>query len=102
MKFKKNDQIQVMSGKDRGKQGKIEKVFTKEEVVLVRGVGLYKKHRKSQGENRPGEILTLERPIATSKLALVCPKCNALTRVGYLVKNDKKTRVCKKCKGEIN
>lgn len=92
----------VMSGKDKGKPGKVERVFSSEDKVLVPNINQYKKHRKPQGEGRPGEILTLSRPITVANVALVCPKCKQPTRVGYRIDGDKKVRVCRKCDADID
>lgn len=102
MKLKKGDLIQVTVGKDNGRQGRIERVFLDRDAILVPGVNQYKKHRKPQGENRPGEIATLDRPINVSKVALVCPKCKQLTRIGYRFVGDKKERICRKCDKPID
>jgi large subunit ribosomal protein L24 len=102
MKLKKNDLVQVTSGKDRGKTGKIEKVFPDELKVLVPGVNQYKKHKKPQGESKQGEILTLNRPLPVGNVALVCPKCKQLTRVGFRLNEGKKIRVCRKCDADID
>jgi large subunit ribosomal protein L24 len=102
MKIKKGDTIMILTGKDRGKQGLVEKVFAKEGTVLIPGFNVYKKHKKSQGENKPGEILTLSRPYTISKVALICPKCKQQTRVGYKQEGDIKVRVCRKCDVAIN
>ena len=101
LKIKKGDLVVVGVGKDRGKQGKVEKVFPKDGMLLVTGVNQYKKQRKSQGEGRPGEIATLTRPSLTSRVALICPKCKQPTRVGYRYQDAKKIRVCRKCGGDI-
>lgn len=101
LKLKKGDLVVVTVGKDRGKQSKIERVFPKKAMVLLPGLNQYKKHRKPQGENRPGEILTLSRPMAISKVALICPKCKQQTRIGQKTVNDKKVRFCKKCEQNI-
>jgi len=102
MKLHKGDTILVTAGKDRGKQGKIEKVWPKEDVVLVPNINTYKKHRKSQGEGKPGEILVISRPMNAAKVAIVCPKCKLQTRVGYRTDGALKIRVCRKCKGDID
>jgi large subunit ribosomal protein L24 len=102
MKIKKGDTVMVTTGKNRGKQAKVERVFPDLGSVLIPGANEYKKHRKSQGENRPGEILTLSRPILLSKVALICPKCKQQTRVGYKFVDSKKIRVCRKCDADIN
>lgn len=102
MKLKKGDLIQVTVGKDSGRQGRIERVFVDRGAILVPGVNQYKKHRKPQGENRPGEIATLDRPINVSKVSLVCPKCKQLTRIGYRVQGLEKVRICRKCDKPID
>jgi large subunit ribosomal protein L24 len=102
MNLKKGDTIIVIAGKDKGRQGKIEKVFHKENSVLVPELNQYKKHRKAQGENRPGEILTLSRPYGAAKVALLCPKCKLQTRIGIKILDNKKVRICRKCGAEIS
>lgn len=101
MKLKKNDIVTVVKGKDKGKTEKIERVFSKENKVLVTGVNQYKKHLKARGQGKPSEITTITKPIPVSNVALVCPKCKKLTRIGYLIEKGKKVRICKKCKKEI-
>lgn len=97
MKFIKGDKIVVTAGKDRGREGVVEKVWAEKQLVLINGVNQYKKHVKPQGENRPGEIVTLSRPLPVGNIALVCPVCKQPTRVGYRIVKDKKVRVCRKC-----
>ncbi|MEK7101413.1 MAG: 50S ribosomal protein L24 [Patescibacteria group bacterium] len=101
MKLKKGDTIIVTVGKDRGKSGQVEKVFLAQGTVLIPGINQYKKHVKKQSEQRPGEIVTLSRPLPVGNVALVCPKCKQPTRVGYQVLEDKKLvkkiRICRKC-----
>ena len=101
MKLKKGDLVQVTVGKDSGRQGRIARVFLDRGAILVPGINQYKKHRKPQGENRPGEIITLDRPLAVAKVALVCPKCKQLTRIGYRVGGLEKVRICRKCDSAI-
>jgi large subunit ribosomal protein L24 len=98
IKLKKGDKVAVTAGKDRGREGKIERIFPKDRAVLVPGLNQYKKHRKPQGEGRPGEILTLDRPINISKVAVICSKCKQQTRIGYRILDNKKQRICQKCK----
>ena len=102
MKIKKGDTVIITGGKDRGRQGKVEKVFPKNRTVLIPGINQYKKHRKKAGPDRPGEIITLDRPVSLAKIALICPKCKQPTRVGFTAVGDKKSRVCRKCNTEIN
>jgi large subunit ribosomal protein L24 len=101
MKLKKGDTIQIMTGKDRGRSGKIEKVLVSENRVLVPGLNQYKKHRKSQGEGKPGEIVTMSRPFDISKVAMICTKCKQVTRIGYRYDGKKKVRVCRKCEADL-
>ena len=97
MKIKKGDKIIILSGRDRGKTGVVEKVIVKEDKVLIPGVNLVKKHRKAQG-SRPGGIQTLALPLSVSKVMLVCPKCSQKTKVGKKEEPDgKRYRVCKEC-----
>src|SRR3990167_3529725 len=101
MKFKIGDTIKVTIGRDKGKTGKIEKVFPQSSEVIVGGVNLYKKHVKAKN-NRPGEAVQVAFPLAFGKIALICPKCNQPTRVGFNQPPDgKKVRVCRKCEGLI-
>jgi large subunit ribosomal protein L24 len=99
IKIKKDDKVKILIGKDRGKTGKVEKIFPKKRQVLVSGVNIYKKHVKPQGKDKPGGIVEVSMPLDVSNLALVCPKCNKTSRVGCLIdKKGEKHRICKKCK----
>lgn len=97
MKLKRGDTVIVTLGKDRGKKGKIEKIFKKDNKVLVTGVNIYKRHLKARGEDKPGGIVEITKPLDVSKVSLVCPKCNQKTRVGYKVLKEEKVRICRKC-----
>lgn len=100
LKFKIGDSVRITSGKDKGREGKIEKVFVKESLVLIPDVNIYKKHVKgSQGQK--GGIYDIPRPLPFSKIALICPKCKKITRVGLKKLDNEKVRMCKKCKKEI-
>lgn len=101
MKLIKGDNIKVVAGKDKGKTGKIESVFSKEAKVLVAGVNEYKRHQKGGMGNTRSEIITITKPLPVSNVQLVCPKCKKLTRVGYKMEKGKKVRVCRKCEAEI-
>lgn len=101
MKLKKGDQIIATVGKDKGRKGKIEKIFPSAGNVLVPGLNVFKKHMKRRDEKHPGGIIEKPRPIAVSKVAFVCPHCNLPTRVGYLVVKGEKERICRKCKQKI-
>ncbi len=102
MKLIKGDSVKVVAGKDKGKIGKISKVYSKDDKVLVENVNQYKRHLKKRSQNEESQIVTLTKPLPVSNVSLICPKCNRLTRVGFETKKDKKVRVCKKCKKEID
>ncbi|MDD4624869.1 MAG: 50S ribosomal protein L24 [Candidatus Paceibacterota bacterium] len=101
MKIKKSDLVLVISGNDRLKKGKVVKVLPSENKVLIEGVNIAKKHVKPKRSGEKGQILQIAKPISVSKVKLICPKCNAVSRVGYDVIAEKKARVCKKCGQEI-
>lgn len=98
MKIKKGDSVKVIKGKDRGRTGKIEKVFPKAGKVLISGINVYKKHTRPRSEKQPGGIIDIFRPLSVSNVALMCPKCGEPTRVGYRIdKSREKYRTCRKC-----
>ena len=101
MNVKKGDTVIVLSGKDKGKQGKILVSDPKAAKVIVEGVNVATKHQKPRKQGEEGGIIKVETPIYASKVQLVCPKCGKATRVGHKVEGDKKVRVCKKCGAEI-
>lgn len=100
-KLKKGDEVEVLIGKDKGRRGKIERVFPASGEVLVGGINVYKRHKKAQGMKSPGGIVDIARPLSISKVMLVCPHCNKKTRVGIRISAEKKYRFCRKCKGEL-
>jgi len=100
MNLRNGDEVQLLQGKDKGRKGKIEKVFGKKNQILVSGLNIYKKNVKRSG-NKPGGIIDIAKPINMSKVTLVCPKCNLNTKTQAEVQNSKKVRVCKKCKQAI-
>lgn len=101
MKLKKGDEITVVKGKDKGKTGKIEKVFSKENKILVAGVNQYKRHLKARSQSQPSEIVTITKPLPVSNVLLVCPKCHLTTRIGFSLKGNEKNRICKKCEQQV-
>lgn len=101
MHVKNGDTVVVISGKDKGKTGKVMKVFPKEYRLIVEGVNMITKHKKAQGPTQPGGILKYEGPINASKVMYYCEKDKTGVRVGHsFLENGKKVRVCKKC-GEV-
>ena len=101
MKIKRDDKVIVLSGKDKGKSGKVIAADPKAEKVIVEGVNVATKHQKAQKKGQDGGIIKAETPIYVSKVQLVCPKCGKGTRVAYKIVDGKKVRVCKKCGAEI-
>ena len=101
MKLKVGDQVRIMSGKDEGRKGKIEKIQPKDMLVLVPGVNMYKRHQKKRDDKHPGGIIDFSRPLPVSAVALICPKCSQVTRIGYLVVGGEKMRICRKCEQQI-
>lgn len=102
LKLKKGDTVKVILGKDKGKEGKIEKVLLSQNKVLIDGLNQFKKHIKGSGASgQKSDIVILSRPYNASAVALVCPKCKKMTRVGFSIRTDKKVRICKKCQEEV-
>ena len=85
MKLKVQDKVLVLTGKDKGKEAAITKVFPKKEKVVVEGINKYKRHLKKQSDQNPGGIVEVERPINISKIQLICPSCKKPTRIGMKV-----------------
>jgi large subunit ribosomal protein L24 len=103
MKLKKGDTVLVTAGKDKGKRGKVIKILPRSSKTVVEKANIYLRHIKPRGKEQPGQILKRERPLPIANVALVCPKCNQQTRVGYqTTREEKKIRICRKCKGEID
>ncbi|MDR2943116.1 MAG: 50S ribosomal protein L24 [Treponema sp.] len=95
-KLKKEDIVQVIAGKDKGKQGRILKILRDKDRILVEGVNIVKKAQKKRKQQDRGGILEVEAALHSSNLMIVCKKCGP-TRIGYKIDGDKKVRVCKKC-----
>ena len=111
MHVRSKDQVVVISGKDKGKKGKITAAFPKTGKVVVEGVNMVTKHQKARNAMQPGGIIHKEAPIDASNVMLVCPKCGKAARVSHKVtmvetenggKKRKMIRVCKKCQAEID
>jgi len=98
---RKNDLVQVIAGKEKGKTGKVLKVLAKKNRVVVEKVNFMKRHSRPSGRTRQGGIIQKEAPLHISNVLLVCPKCNRGARMGKRVLEDgKKALVCRKC-GEL-
>ncbi|OGK11858.1 50S ribosomal protein L24 [Candidatus Roizmanbacteria bacterium RIFCSPLOWO2_01_FULL_37_12] len=101
MKIKKGDKVKITTGKDKGREGVVERVYQKSKKVLITGVNIYKKHIKKNEKMPQGGTVEVPRPLDVAKVSLICPKCKKITRVGYEIIKNKKYRVCKKCKSKI-
>lgn len=98
MKIRKNDTVLVIAGKDRGKRGKVRRVYLGENRALVEGINMIKRHMRPRPTVRQVGIIQREAPIPAAKLMLVCPKCDQPCRVGRRLLEDKsKVRVCRRC-----
>ena len=96
MKLKKGDKVQVITGKDLGKQGEITRVLVERDKVIVDGVNVAKRHQKATKATMQGGIIDKDMPIHVSNVAIVCGECGP-TRVGYRFEGTDKVRVCRKC-----
>lgn len=101
MKIKTGDNVIVLSGKDKGKTGKVLRADVKNAKVVVEGVNVATKHQAPRKQGEEGGIVKIETPIYASKVQVVCPKCGKATRVGVKIENGKNVRVCKKCGAEL-
>ena len=101
MSIKKDDTVVVLSGKDKGKQGKVLSVDPEARKVVVEKVNVASRHQKPRRQGEEGGIIQKETPIYACKVMTVCPKCNKATRVAHKVEGGKKVRVCKHCGAEI-
>ena len=105
MRVKKDDTVVVLSGKDRGRQGKVLGTVPKERKVVVEGINMVTCHMKPRRQGEEGGIVRREAALYASKVQVVCPKCSKPTRVAYAFRDEdgkqKKYRVCKHCGGEL-
>jgi large subunit ribosomal protein L24 len=101
MKLRQGDRVMVVAGKDAGKESRIERVFPKENKVLVEGVNTAKKHMKSNPQQpNSGGIVDLDQPVDASNVMIMCPKCGP-TRIGARFDSKGKHRTCVKCGGDL-
>ncbi|RJR32027.1 50S ribosomal protein L24 [Candidatus Parcubacteria bacterium] len=111
MKIKKGDKIKILTGKDKGKSGKVLQVFNDGKKVSVEGLNLSYKHLRPRKQRESGQRIQFPAPIMVSNVQLICPKCSRPTRVGHKIvvsenksenrKSRQKFRVCRKCKEVI-
>ena len=102
--IRKNDNVIVVTGKDRGKRARVLKVVPEHNRLIVEGVNIIKRHTKpNPGKNIKGGIVEREASVAASNVQLVCPECGAQTRVGHKILGDgRKVRICRKCEGVVD
>ena len=97
MNIRKDDKVVVLSGKDKGKQGKVLSADPKAGKLVVEGVNVASRHQKPRKQGEQGGIIKMETPIYACKVMVVCPKCGKPTRVAHKLESGKSVRVCKKC-----
>ena len=102
LNIKKGDKVVVITGKEKGKEGKVTAVFADKGQVLVEKVNMITKHIKPRGAQKPGGITKMEGPMNASNVMVICPKCGKATRVAHEIKENEKVRVCKKCGEQLD
>ena len=98
-KLKREDTVEIIAGKDKGKRGKILKILRNKDRIIVDGANVVKKAKKRRSQRDQGGIVEISAPIHSSNLMIVCKKCGP-TRIGYKIDDANKARICKKC-GEV-
>jgi large subunit ribosomal protein L24 len=98
-KLKKEDTVQIIAGKDKGKRGRILKILRSADRVVVEGVNIVKKTKKRRNQQDRGGIVEVEAALHSSNVMILCKKCGP-TRIGYKFEGDNKVRICRKC-GEV-
>ena len=101
MRIKKGDNVQILSGNDKGKTGEVLEVIPKDDKIVVKGINVRKKHVKARKQNDESGIISVECAIPSAKANVVCAKCGKDTKVGYSIEKDKKVRICKKCGAKL-
>lgn len=101
LKLKIGDSVKITAGKDKGREGKIEKILPSDKKAIIPGINLYKKHVKGYGNVKAG-VYDIPRALGFGKIALICPKCKKITRVGFKFAGTDKVRICKKCGKEVD
>ncbi len=98
---KTDDQVMIISGRDKGKIGKVIEVSPKEGKVIIEGCNTVTKHAKPRRQGEMGGLIKAESAIYACKVMPVCPKCKKATRIGHRIEGGKKLRICKKCGAEL-
>ena len=103
MEIRKNDSVMVIAGKERGKTGKVLRVFKDKDTVVVERLNIVKRHTKPRGPQQTGGIVEKEAAIHASNVMIMCDKCNAPARIGHKILTDgKKIRICRNCKEAVD
>lgn len=103
LRIKKNDTVVVLTGKNKGKSGRVLSVLPSKEKLIIEGINIVKKHMKPNKQYSQGGIIDKEAPVHISNAMLICPKCSKPTRIGNtLLDEGRKARTCKKCKEVID
>jgi len=98
-KLKKEDTVEVIAGKDKGKRGRIIKILRDKDRVIVEGANIVKKAKKRKNQRDSGGIIEIEAALHSSNVMIVCKRCGP-ARIGFKLEGDTKTRICRKC-GEV-
>ncbi len=98
MKIKKGDNVIVITGKDKGRKGKVLRVLPKEGKIVVENINRIIKHIRPKKQGEKGQRVEMSVPFNISNVKLICPKCGKPTRAGYRILDKNKVRICKKCK----
>lgn len=102
MKFKKGDNIIIISGKDKNKKAKILRIFPSEEKIMAEGINIKKKHQRPKKQGEKGRRLEIPAPFNSSKAMLICGSCSKPTRIGYKLIDKNKIRICRYCQAELS
>ncbi|MFH1662408.1 MAG: 50S ribosomal protein L24 [Chloroflexota bacterium] len=103
MIIRKNDTVMVLSGKDKGKKGKVRFAYPKEEKLIIEGINFIKRHARATRQAKQAGVIELEAPVHISKVMLLCDKCNKPARIGFrFLEDGKKVRFCKVCQEVID
>lgn len=103
MKIRKEDNVLVIAGKDKGKKGRVRFVYPRDNRVLIEGVNMIKTHSRARQQVRQGGLIEREAPISISNVMLICTRCNKPVRIGFRILEDgRKVRICRLCKEAID
>jgi large subunit ribosomal protein L24 len=101
MKLKKGDNVKILSGKDRGKTGVVLAAYPDMDKIQIDGLNVFKKRSKPRKQGEKGQIVAVSRPLAVSKVMLICPNCKEASRLGARIEGSRKVRYCKKCQATV-